>query len=200
MNDINNRQDVLDVRDIIARVEELREENPRWVTGVNMPGYMPESEPQGWNNWEDARDALIEELEHFASEDPEDAPYGVACDELRADSQVGGAYGVTIGKFHFWLSQGEPGEGAEELKQLEDLLSQMAGYGGDEEWEGDWYPITLIRDDYFEEYSEQLAEELDLVKPDAQWPYTCIDWEAAAEQLKMDYTSCEFEGVTYWYR
>src|SRR6266404_4049110 len=30
--------------------------------------------------------------------------------------------------------------------------------------------------------------------------YMVIDWEATAENLKTDYTSVEFDGITYWVR
>lgn len=63
-----------------------------------------------------------------------------------------------------------------------------------------WYPVTLVRDSYFEDYAQELAEELDLVKRDVHWPYNCIDWEQAARELKQDYSSADFDGVTYWYR
>lgn len=33
-----------------------------------------------------------------------------------------------------------------ELTTLTDILDDMKGYGGDEQWRGDWYPVTLIRD------------------------------------------------------
>ena len=87
-----------------------------------------------------------------------------------------------------------------ELATLESLLEELAGNGGDEEWRGAWYPIGLVRDSYFEDFARDEAEQLDLVKSDARWPYTCIDWKQAAEELKQDYTTVEFDGVTYWYR
>ena len=38
-----------------------------------------------------------------------------------------------------------------------------------------------------------------MIKPDAssQWPYTCIDWDQAARELKMGYTELEYDGVAY---
>ena len=78
------------------------------------------------------------------------------------------------------------------------ILRALAEQGEDvEDWQ---HGATLIRDSYFEEYAEQLAEELDLIPADATWPATCIDWEQAARELRMDYTSVEFGGVTYWVR
>jgi hypothetical protein len=87
-----------------------------------------------------------------------------------------------------------------ELRPLEELLRDLCGNGGDEQWRGDWYPVTLIRDDYFETYAQELAEDIGAVPADYTWPTSCIDWEAAARDLRMDYTSVEFNGVTYWTR
>lgn len=84
--------------------------------------------------------------------------------------------------------------------ELEGLLAELAGNGGDEKWLGDWYPVTLIRDSYFVEYAQQLAEDIGAIDPDASWPNGYIDWERAARDLQMDYTSVEYQGTTYWYR
>lgn len=91
-------------------------------------------------------------------------------------------------------------EQSEEFQRLTALLSDLEGNGGDEEWRGAWYPLTLVRDSYFEDFARDEAEQLDLIKSDSRWPYTCIDWEEAAEELKQDYSTVEFDGVIYWYR
>jgi antirestriction protein len=100
------------------------------------------------------------------------------------------------------LEQAASRDGADEaeFKALSELLDETKGSGGDEQWRGDWYPVTMVRDSYFKAYAEELAEELDLIPGDAKWPANCIDWEQAARELQMDYTSAEFDGVTYWYR
>jgi len=65
----------------------------------------------------------------------------------------------------------------------------------------DWsHGSTLIRDSYFKEYAQQLAEELGLIENDSTWPHNCIDWDQAANELQVDYSSVEFDGVTYWVR
>lgn len=87
-----------------------------------------------------------------------------------------------------------------EFDNLKELLEQLAGNGGDEKWRGAWYPIGLVRESYFEDFARQEAEDLDLIKSDARWPYTCIDWEQAAEELKQDYSNVDFDGVEYLYR
>lgn len=65
----------------------------------------------------------------------------------------------------------------------------------------DWpYGEALIRDSYFEEYARQLAEDIGAVDPAAAWPLNHVDWQAAADELKADYTELDFDGVTYWAR
>ena len=97
-------------------------------------------------------------------------------------------------------SRDELREESEELETLESILEELKGCGGDEQWGGDWYPLTLIRDSYFEDYAQELAEECGMVNADAKWPNNCIDWEKAARELQWDYSLVEFDGVDYWYR
>lgn len=55
--------------------------------------------------------------------------------------------------------------------------------------------VDAFRDAYngcwpsFRDYAENLAEEIGAVNPDATWPNNCIDWERAARELAMDYTT-----------
>ena len=82
-----------------------------------------------------------------------------------------------------------------EFARLELLLD-----GGDEQWRGDWYPLTLIHDSYFATYARELVEDIGDV-PDGFPHYIVIDWEATAENIRQDYSSIEgFDGETYWYR
>lgn len=82
-----------------------------------------------------------------------------------------------------------------ELIALRNLAAQASDYASD--WA---YGETLIRDSYFEEYAQELAEDVGAINHEATWPNTCIDWEQAARELRMDYTSVDFDGVTYWVR
>lgn len=90
-------------------------------------------------------------------------------------------------------------EDALEFKKLGEWLKEVEGCGGDEEWRGNWYPITLIHRDYFEDYARELASDVVEGYDDRNtvWPYTYIDWEAAAEALEMDYTSVSLDGEGY---
>lgn len=88
----------------------------------------------------------------------------------------------------------------QELEFLEEALLELAGHGGDEQWEGDWYPVILITDHYFTEYAKGLAEECGMYDSNASWPMCCIDWDEAASQLQLDYSGINIAGTTFLYR
>lgn len=89
-------------------------------------------------------------------------------------------------------------ENLDEYTKLTEILDDLKGEGGDEQWRGDWYPVTLICEDHFTEYAEQLVCEChDLSKlPN----FVHIDWEATAREVKVDYSEVSVDGVTYFYR
>lgn len=87
------------------------------------------------------------------------------------------------------------GEEAAELVALLALVAEAADYAAD------WYHgETLIRDSYFQDYARELAEDCGMLDDAARWPHSCIDWERAARELRMDYSAVDFDGVTYWVR
>lgn len=140
---ISNTDDLIDIRDVIARIEYLRD------------------------SWTEA-----------TGDDPDDYA-ALSEDDWRA--------GLDGGEAH-------------ELVALVELLDECKGNGGDHQHQGDWYPVTLIRDTYFEDYARELAEDIGAVPAEYTWPTSCIDWEQAARDLRMDYTSVDFDGVDYWTR
>jgi len=88
---------------------------------------------------------------------------------------------------------------ADAIEEMREVLDELRFNGGDHQWRGDWYPVTLIRDSHFRDYAHELAEECGMVKGDESWPLNCIDWQQAARELQWDYTPIEINGVTYWY-
>jgi antirestriction protein len=79
------------------------------------------------------------------------------------------------------------------LEELErDLGGNLHAYAEDEP--------TAIPEDEFEDYARELAEDIGALPKDAKWPANHIDWNAAAEELRQDYRSVEFDGVTYLVR
>lgn len=56
--------------------------------------------------------------------------------------------------------------------------------------------VTLIREDYFVGYCEELVTDTgDLPRDVPQ--YIVIDWDATARNLRSDYSEIEWDGVTY---
>jgi hypothetical protein len=88
----------------------------------------------------------------------------------------------------------------DELEKLTQLLDETRGYGGDHQFEGDWFPGQLIAESDFEDYARELAEDIGAIPDDASWPCTCIDWEKAARELQTDYSSVTYDGTEYLYR
>lgn len=59
------------------------------------------------------------------------------------------------------------------------------------------YGMTFINEDYFVQYAKQYAEEIGAASDTNRWPFTCIDWEQAADELKEDYTYYNLNGNTF---
>jgi hypothetical protein len=151
---ISNSDDVIDSRDVIARIEELQNMQTEWECPGCRATIQPA--PEYETKWEGHADTCEYEGE---------IPDGLEDYER------------------------------EELVALLALQDECEGYASD--WK---YGETLIRDSYFTEYAEEEAYSLGFINREAIWPLNHIDWEAAAEELKNDYTSAEFDGVTYWVR
>lgn len=79
-----------------------------------------------------------------------------------------------------------------ESAELADLIAfreECEGYAGDS-----------FRDGVFFVADRELAEDIGAIDPKAGWPNSHIDWDAAADALKDDYTSADLRGHTFWYR
>ena len=116
--------------------------------------------------------------------------------ELRAEwADVTGAdpddYQLSGDDYLAGLAEGD----RDELVALEEFRDEYADCFP--EWK---YGETLIRDDYFTTYAQELADDMGVIPADYSWPASYIDWERAARDLRMDYTATELDGVTYWGR
>lgn len=138
--EITNREDVIDSREIIDRIEYL----------------------------EDERTTLSDRL-----------------DNADTDQETQAAQTA--------LNEWDESDEGQELQALKSIQDEAKGYS-------DWkYGVTLIRDSYFQTYTKELASDISDYNPNkVSWPFTCIDWENAADELKQDYTSVDFDGVEYW--
>ncbi len=86
----------------------------------------------------------------------------------------------------------------EELTVLRALAEEGPQYS--EDWQ---YGSTFIRDDYFKQYAIEFASEISSdIDPQVadSWPFCHIDWDAAADSLKQDYSSLTVGDIEYWTR
>lgn len=82
--------------------------------------------------------------------------------------------------------------------ELEDI-EEISMYCSDFEYGG-----YIIHEDYFETYIEQFIADVyyevyNLVES-CSWPVVTIDYEASAEDAKVDYTTVEYKGETFYTR
>ena|ERR1700694_284523 len=208
---IDNSDDVIDSRDIISRIDELEALRKPWRAGLNMPGYMPDNEPCGFETWEEARDYIVSELERdidsLVDNEAPTTDQDEAVKRLNALDDTQEEYGETIGQYHYWISAVDGGDAFEdqddwtEYRALKALAEEASG---SPDWE---HGEALIRDSHFTDYAEQLAEDCCPFPSNSSeakllnsWPYRCIDWEKAARELRFDYFEVDFDGVTYLIR
>ena len=135
------------------------------------------------------REALVADIT-AAEEDLADASDDTSV--LKEDAEELSELGKKVDEAKVLLEEWDADNG-EELAALRSLQDECEGYS-------DWrHGETLIRDGYFEEYAQDLAEDLGMDK-DQPWPYSCIDWKKAAEELQQDYSLITFDGEDYWIR
>ena len=82
----------------------------------------------------------------------------------------------------------------EELAALQALAAECS--------HPDWKDgVALISEGYFVTYAHDLAEDIggEIFRGNG-WPVCHIDWDAAADSLRQDYTRVDFAGQTYWMR
>lgn len=95
------------------------------------------------------------------------------------------------------VEDNEPDTVEDEYKELVILKALAEDAEGSPDWE---YGKTLIRDSYFQDYAQELAEDIGAFPPEQVWPCCCIDWEQAVHELQQDYMLVEFDGIEYWIR
>jgi septal ring factor EnvC (AmiA/AmiB activator) len=157
------------------------------------------STPSNTDNIIDSRD-IISRLEDLNSE----------LDDLKTEIEEAEE---AIAELDKDATEEERQQAAKDLEDAEQALEDWQDENGEEhkaltalnqEGEdniGDWtHGETLIHADYFTTYAEELAEEIGDIPRNLKWPFTHIDWKAAADELKYDYTELDFDGATYYAR
>jgi len=59
---------------------------------------------------------------------------------------------------------------------------------------------VLIAESEFEDYARSYATELWGNELEASWPFNCIDWKQAANDLSSEFTVIEYAGESYYTR
>lgn len=88
------------------------------------------------------------------------------------------------------------------LEELRVLLVVQSEAERSPDWQ---HGESLIRESYFTDYIEQLIDDCyempkELKSGDWPWRHVTVDYEAAAEEAKQDYTDIDFDGVTFLIR
>ncbi len=86
-----------------------------------------------------------------------------------------------------------------EARTLRMILNDLEGNGGDEQFRGEWYPVTLIADHHFTAYARELLEDCDVIPADLP-AYVHIDWQRTARDIAVDYSTVTIQGREYLYR
>jgi hypothetical protein len=82
-----------------------------------------------------------------------------------------------------------------ELVMLKALVEELRQVGGNSPEDG----MTMVRDSHFVAYAQEYVSDVGWLQGETP-SWIEIDWEATARNIQMDYTSVEFNGVTYWVR
>jgi len=80
-----------------------------------------------------------------------------------------------------------------ELIALIEICNECENYS-------DWsYGETLIREDYFTQYTEEMLTDCGYISKDFP-SWIAIDWEETADNVKIDYSEITLMGETYYIR
>jgi hypothetical protein len=167
MDELNLNDNIIDSRDIIQRIEDLRAQRDSLQDEINSitDAVVDARDELDDNEAEDRRQAL------------EDVFEGLNEDLQRAVSNL----------FDF------DAENHEEVTMLSAINDEGQGYG---DWE---HGTTLIRETHFIDYCRELVVDIGAMPRDFP-DYIVIDWEATADNLKVDYTTVDINGTDYYYR
>lgn len=202
---ITNYDDIIDSRNVIERIEELEGELDEafQARSEERRDELEEELDDARIDRNDAVDELEEgavplvdfpEFVNLVAADPEHPLYEKALEFTRMNNDT---LFSTLDEFADEAAKDTSDplyDEASEYLSLKDLERQAEGYS-------DWQDgAQLIRESYFQDYAQQLADDIGAVNANATWPNNCIDWEQAARELVVDYTSVDFDGVAYFVR
>lgn len=201
---ITNFDDIIDSRDVIERIEELeseleeafqaRSEERKTELADELEDFRRDFNEAVLDGEEGVPLADFPEYVNLVAADPEHPLHKEALEFTRMNNDT------LFSTFDEFVEEAAKDtrdplyDEANEYRVLKNLEEQAEDCG-------DWkYGAQLIRETYFKDYAQQLAEDIGAVNADATWPNNCIDWEQAARELEVDYTQVDFDGVTYLIR
>jgi hypothetical protein len=203
ITEVNLNVDMLEVKALTDRVDELRELlESSYAAGSNRADAdVSETDLTTFDSFDEAQEyviSIINERKEVAETEDMAAGLAILAERVRLETEP---FSIILAGRCYWVTcEGDFEEERKELHFLEQTLREMQGYGGNYQWEGDWYPDYLIADQHFKTYAKELAydvsgEEL----RNARWPMNCIDWEKATQELMQDYTSITIDGHEFLY-
>ena len=86
---------------------------------------------------------------------------------------------------------------SDESERIDVLLALRSDIGDEFD-----YGVSLIPEGDFEDHAREMASDVveDFDKKSSEWPFSCIDWEHAARELRHDYSTVDFDGESYLFR
>jgi len=172
---ISSSNSVIDSRDIIERLEELQSERESEVESL-----------------QEAVDSIKEEIEE-AKQDVENADSEEDEDTRLKAQEALDALEEKLDEANEALEEYDF-DYQSELDALEAINEKGDGYCSD--WR---HGETLINESYWVEYCEELCKDIgDMPKEIPS--YIEIDWEKTADNLAADYTTVEWDGVSFYIR
>jgi len=88
--------------------------------------------------------------------------------------------------------------------QADELAALVAVAKECEDYAEDWHHgVPLIRETYFAEYMKDYfmdTSDSEVIAEVRAWPFNHIDWNAAADEMRPDYTEVTYRGETFLVR
>ncbi len=204
ITEVNLNVDMLEVEALTDRVDELRELlESSYAAGSNRADAdVPETELTTFDSFDEAKKyviSIINERKEVAETEDMAAGLAILAERVKLET---GQFSIILAGQCYWVTNQLPDhtEERQELHFLQQTLREMQGYGGNHQWDGNWYPDYLIADRHFKDYAKELAYDISGEElREASWPMRCIDWDKVASELQKDYTYITIDGREFLY-
>lgn len=189
---------IIDSRDVIARIETLRDEECPYMIGIGQPGCLYDT----WDTYPTASDAItalreVLQARYDELEDDDRKAFAAEFETLDAllaaeedDPNLPILFNFLRTKY---VVKEDPNyEEDDELAFCRELEDELENHG-------DWnYGLTIIADEAFNDHARETIEECYSIP--TEWPYSRLDWEGIVDDMKHDYHCFDAGGQTWWVR